>query len=60
MKELAALDVKEMFGLIPLQAFTLAVFVTTGIGLTVIVTVVEEPAHEPPVDVGVTRYWILP
>jgi hypothetical protein len=59
-KLLATLDVRAMFGLIPLHALTEAVFVTTGIGSTVTVTVVAAPAHEPEVDVGVTRYSILP
>ena len=59
-KLLAALEVKEIFGLIPLQAFTLALFVTTGMGFTVIVTVAGDPAQEPAVDVGVTIYSIKP
>lgn len=47
---------------IPLEhtGFGLAVAVTAGNGLTVIVIVYGEPAQEPIVDVGVTIYWTEP
>lgn len=38
------------------RAWEFGVTVTTGVGLTVTLTVCEEPAHPPPVDVGVTVY----
>ena len=55
-KLLGVLAVKVRFGLVPLQMPTVAVLVTAGIGLTVTVIVKAEPAQEPVVEVGVTRY----
>ena len=51
---LAALAVKTIFGLVPLHIVAVDALVTTGVGLTVTVIVKAEPAHAPPVDVGVT------
>lgn len=60
LKLLAALDVNAMFGLVPLHIVALVALVTAGAGLTVTVIVDAAPAHEPPVDVGVTRYCTVP
>jgi hypothetical protein len=53
-KLLATLEVKAMLVDTPLQMLFVDALVTTGAGFTVTVMVVELPAHEPPVDVGVT------
>ena len=50
--------VNAIFGLVPLQIVAVAGVVTTGFGLTVIVT--EKTAHEPLAEVGVTRYSTVP
>ncbi len=59
-KLLGALDVKAMFVETPLQILFVDELVTAGAGFTVTVMVVELPAQEPAVDVGVTTYSILP
>ena len=53
-KLLAALEVKAILVDTPLQILFVDALVTAGAGFTVTVMVVELPAHEPPVDVGVT------
>jgi hypothetical protein len=55
-KLLGVLDVRLMFGLVALQIATVAGFVTTGVGFTVIVIVYGTPGQLPAVDVGVTMY----
>ncbi len=56
-KVLAAVEVSDILGLVPLQVATAAAFVTTGLGLTVTVIVYGVPAHPGvAVDVGVTIY----
>ena len=55
-KLLAMLAVKVIFGPVPLQVLAVAALVTAGVGFTVTVIVKAEPAHEPVVEVGVTRY----
>jgi len=55
-KLLGVLADNVIFGLIPLHVLAVAALVTVGIGLTVTVIVKAEPAHEPVVEVGVTRY----
>jgi uncharacterized protein Usg len=59
-KLLGALDVKVIFGPVPLQVLTVAGLVTVGIGLTVTAIVYAAPAHEPVVEVGVTIYCTVP
>jgi hypothetical protein len=59
-KLLGALAVNAIFGPVPLQVLAVAALVTAGLGLTVTVIVNAEPAHDPVVDVGVTRYSTLP
>jgi len=59
-KLLTVLAVKLIFGLVPLQILAVVALVTAGIGLTVTVIVKAEPAHEPVVEVGVTRYCTVP
>jgi ABC-type proline/glycine betaine transport system permease subunit len=59
-KLLGALAVNAIFGPDPLQVLAVAALVTAGIGLTVTVIVNADPAHDPVVDVGVTRYCTLP
>ena len=54
LKVLAALAVSDILGLVPLQIDAVLAVVTLGIGFTVTVIVVGEPAQEPTVDVGVT------
>jgi ABC-type proline/glycine betaine transport system permease subunit len=52
-----ALDVSAMFGLVPLQMAAVPAVVTAGVGLTVTVIVYGAGlAHDPVLDVGVTRY----
>ncbi len=46
----------RMRALLSFAIFGAIVAVAVGIGLTVIVTVCEEPVQLPPVDVGVTVY----
>jgi hypothetical protein len=53
-KLLGTLDVKVIFGPVPLQILAVAGLVTVGAGLTVTVIVYAIPAHEPAVEVGVT------
>ena len=60
LKLLATLDVKAIFVETPLQILFVDELVTAGEGFTVTVIVVELPAQEPPVEVGVTTYSILP
>ena len=48
------LDVNGIFTVLPLQMAALLVLVTTGVGLTVTVTVCGVPAQLPEVEVGVT------
>ena len=55
-KLLAALEVKAIFGPVPLHVLAVVELVTAGVGLTVTVIVVGEPAQLPVVDVGVTIY----
>lgn len=57
---LATEAVKLIFGLVSLQIAVVEGVVTTGVGLTVTVMVVGEPAHEPVVEVGVTIYCTVP
>jgi len=59
-KLLGALAVRAIFGPVPLQVLAVAALVTAGIGLTVTVIVKADPAHDPAIDVGVTRYCTLP
>jgi len=59
-KLLGALAVNAIAGLDPLQVLAVAALVTAGIGLTVTVIVKADPAQEPVVEVGVTRYTTLP
>ena len=60
LKLLAALAVRAMFGLVPLQTVAVVEVVTAGTGFTVTVMVEAAPAQEPEVDVGVTRYCTEP
>jgi hypothetical protein len=53
-KLLGALDVKVIFGPVPLQIPAVGELVTIGVGLTVTVIVKGAPAQEPVVVVGVT------
>jgi hypothetical protein len=53
-KVLGALAVKLIFGLAPLHTLAVAELITAGVGFTVTVILVDGPAHEPPVEVGVT------
>jgi hypothetical protein len=55
-----ALEVMEIFGLVALHIATVAGLVITGVGFTVIVIGVAVPAQLPAVDVGVTRYCMVP
>jgi hypothetical protein len=57
---LDVLAVNAIFGDVPLHILAVAAFVTTGFGYTVTVIVNAAPAHNPVVDVGVTRYWTVP
>src|SRR6266542_4214986 len=57
---LATLAVKLILGPVPLQVLAVFAVVTTGRGLIVTVIVKGLPAHEPPVDVGVTIYSTVP
>ncbi len=59
-KLLATLDVKAILVETPLQILLVEALVTAGEGFTVTVIVEEPPAQEPPVDVGVTTYSMLP
>jgi hypothetical protein len=59
-KLLGALDVKVIFGPVPLQMLAVVELVTIGIGLTVTVIVKGVPAQEPVVAVGVTKYTTVP
>ena len=59
-KLLGALAVNAMAGPDPLQILAAAALVTAGFGLTVTVIVKAAPAHDPVVEVGVTRYTTLP
>jgi len=59
-KVLAVLDVRLMFGPVPLQIAAVVAVVTDGVGFTVTVILVAEPTQEPIVEVGVTAYTILP
>ena len=53
-KLLGALDVKVIFGPVPLQVLAVEELVTIGVGLTVTVIVKGVPVQEPVVAVGVT------
>src|SRR6266542_421188 len=57
---LAALAVKLILVEAPLQMDFVAAVVTAGLGFTVTVIVKALPAHEPAVEVGVTRYCTVP
>jgi hypothetical protein len=57
---LGALDVNVIFGPVPLQVLAVVALVTAGFGFTVTVIVYAGPAHEPVVEVGVTRYSTVP
>ena len=59
-KLLGALDVKVIFGPVPLQMLAVGELVTIGVGLTVTVIVKGTPAQEPVVAVGVTIYCTVP
>jgi len=59
-KLLGALAVKAIPGPVPLHVLAVAALVTTGVGLTVTTILYGVPAHEPVVDVGVTRYSTVP
>ena len=54
------LEVKFMFGLVPLQMLAVVGLVTAGVGFTVIVMVKGEPTHDPVVEVGVIKYSTVP
>jgi uncharacterized protein Usg len=54
------LDVSAIFGPVPLHIVVAAEFVTTGEGKTVTTILYGLPAHEPAVDVAVTRYSTVP
>jgi hypothetical protein len=53
-KELGALAVRLMLGLVLLQVLAVLAVVTPGVGFTVTVILVDEPIHEPATEVGVT------
>jgi uncharacterized protein Usg len=57
---LGVLAVNAIFGLVPLHVLAVAAFVTLGVGLTVTTMLYGLPIHDPVVDVGVTRYSIVP
>jgi hypothetical protein len=59
-KLLAALAVNAMLGLVPLHVLAVFEVVTAGVGFTVTVILVAAPTHEPPVEVDVTIYTMLP
>jgi hypothetical protein len=58
-KLLGVLAVNAIFGPVPLQILTGAL-VTDGFGLTVTIILYGVPAHDPVVEVGVTRYSTEP
>src|SRR6266540_1056153 len=60
LKVLPALAVKPILVEVPLQMDFVAAVVTAGLGFTVTVIVKALPAHEPAVEVGVTRYCTVP
>src|SRR6266540_1389536 len=60
LKVLPALAVKPILVEVPLQMDFVAAVVTAGLGFTVTVIVEALPAHEPTVEVGVTRYCTVP
>ena len=53
-KELDALAVRLMPGLVPLQVIAVVAVVTAGVGFTVTVISVADPAQLPVEEVGVT------
>ena len=55
-KLLGVLEVNVIFVLVPLHIDNAALFVTTGVGLTVTVMVNGNPTHKPVVEVGMTIY----
>ena len=59
-KLLGALEVNVIFGSVPLQILAVAKLVTAGFGLTVTTMLYGVPAHDPVVEVGVTRYSTVP
>jgi hypothetical protein len=59
-KVLGTLDVKVIFGPVPLQALAVGKLVTAGFGSTVTVIVKAEPTQEFAVEVGITRYGTVP
>ena len=59
-KLLAILDVREIFGLDPLQIVAVLDVVTMGIGSTATVMAKGAPTQDPVVAVGVTLYWTDP
>jgi hypothetical protein len=59
LKLLAAVAVSEILGFVPLQVLAVAAVVTTGMGLTVTVSVNGVPA-QPDGELGVMIYWTVP
>ena len=59
-KLLGVLDVRAIPVPAPLHEMAVAPLVTEGVGLTVTVIVNVGPAHEPVVEVGITRYSTVP
>jgi hypothetical protein len=60
LKLLAAVAVRDIFGLAPLQIVAVAALVITGIGFTVTVMVKAAPAQVPEEEVGVIMYGTVP
>lgn len=59
-KVLGALDVRAIFGLVPLHMVAALIAVTTVAGETVTVIEYGVPTHKPVTDVGVTIYSTEP
>lgn len=59
-KVLGVLAVNAILGPVPLHVLAVAAVVTTGVGLTVTSILYGVPAHDPVVEVGVTRYSTVP
>ena len=57
---LAAVEIKVMLVLVPLQMLSVFLVVIVGIGLTVKVIIDDEPTQEPTVEVGITIYSTVP
>jgi hypothetical protein len=60
LKVLGVLAVNAILGPVPLHVLAVAAVVTTGVGLTVTSILYGVPAHDPVVEVGVTRYSTVP